>query len=162
MRIGLPSAESLRGGSFKALALVSVRSRIPLTHLYGTLLILQKWSGEHVCENIDIWVSCSRYSPIFFLPFERQSPDNVQTQLYVCLKCLCWPFSCCVSLSHVLTSCCYSPSSSSVSSSCRRRSWVCLCSSCWGLLDWGRSPWRLRRTRQAHTLQRLSAVPTTP
>lgn len=41
----------------------------------------------------------------------------------------------------------------------RRCSWVCLCSSCWGLLVWGRFPWHLRRTFRAHTPPPLSHVP---
>ncbi len=40
----------------------------------------------------------------------------------------------------------------------RRCCWVCLCSCCWGLSVWGRSPWHLRRTRQAHTLLPSSLV----
>lgn len=40
----------------------------------------------------------------------------------------------------------------------RRCSWVCLCSSCWGLWVWGHFPWHLRHTVRAHTLLRLSHV----
>lgn len=37
-------------------------------------------------------------------------------------------------------------------------SWVCWCSSCWGLRVWGHFPWRLRHTVRARTLLRLSHV----